>query len=83
VERTNNEVVAVPWGNYRSYITGGTGKFANATGYLDNFGMADFTHNTLVLRYRGPVCYAFVSGAGEIVPGFFLHAPVFGMKTVD
>jgi hypothetical protein len=51
-------IVAVPWGNYRSYITGGTGKFADATGYLDYFGMADFTQDTLVLRYRGQVCYA-------------------------
>jgi hypothetical protein len=41
-----------------SDITGGTGKFKNATGYLDYFGMADFHQNTLVLRYRGVVCYA-------------------------
>ncbi len=51
-------IVAVPWGNYRSNITGGTGKFNGATGYLDYFGMADFGQNTLVLRYRGQVCYA-------------------------
>ncbi len=51
-------IVAVPWGNYRSYISGGTGKFEGATGYLDYFGMADFYKNTLVLRYRGQVCYA-------------------------
>jgi hypothetical protein len=49
-------IVAVPWGNYRSYITGGTGKFAHATGYLDYLGMADFHQNTLVLRYRGKLC---------------------------
>jgi hypothetical protein len=41
-------IVAVPWGNYRSYISGGTGKFEGATGYLDYFGMADFYKNTLV-----------------------------------
>jgi hypothetical protein len=51
-------IVAVPWGNYRSDISGGTGKFAHATGHLDYFGMADFNQNTLVLRYRGEVCYA-------------------------
>jgi len=51
-------IVAVPWGNYRSNITGGTGKFNGATGYLDYFGMADFGQNTLVLRYQGKVCYA-------------------------
>lgn len=54
----DKNIVAVPWGNYRSDITGGTGKFNNATGYLDYFGMADFQQNTLVLRYRGEVCYA-------------------------
>lgn len=51
-------IVAVPWGNYRSYITGGTGKFSHATGYLDYFGIADFHQGTLVLRYRGQVCHA-------------------------
>ena len=51
-------IVAVPWGNYRSYITGGTGKFTHATGYLDYFGIADFHQGTLVLRYRGQVCNA-------------------------
>ena len=51
-------VVAVPWGNYRSNITGGTGKFKDAHGYLDYFGMADFEKYTLVLRYSGKVCYA-------------------------
>jgi hypothetical protein len=54
---TNTNIVSVLWGNYRSYIEGGTGKFANATGYLDYFGMADFSQETLVLRYRGQVCY--------------------------
>lgn len=53
-------IVAVPWGNYRSVISGGAGKFAGATGYLDYFGMADFNPKelTLVLRYKGVVCYA-------------------------
>jgi len=55
---SDKSIVAVPWGNYRSDISGGTGKFNNATGYLDYFGMADFQQNTLVLRYRGEVCYA-------------------------
>jgi hypothetical protein len=54
---SNTAIVAVPWGNYRSYVTGGTGKFNGATGYLDYFGMADFDQNTLVLRYRGEVCH--------------------------
>jgi hypothetical protein len=52
--------VAVPWGHYRSYILkGGTGKYTNASGYLDYFGLADFNPDklTLVLRYEGKVCY--------------------------
>jgi len=55
---SDKDIVEVPWGNYRSYIKGGTGKFNNATGYLEYFGIADFQQNTLVLRYRGEVCYA-------------------------
>jgi len=60
-------VVAVRWGHYRSVINGGTGKFDGARGYLDYFGLADFNATdpgtnqpglTLVLRYRGEVCYA-------------------------
>jgi hypothetical protein len=54
----NDAIVAVPWGHYSSTITGGTGKFEGATGSLNYFGMADFSQNTLVLRYRGEVCYA-------------------------
>ncbi len=58
----NRGIVAVPWGNYRVYIAGGTGKFEGATGYLDNFGMADFTQNTVVLRYRGRVPSFVIAG---------------------
>jgi len=54
----NPAIVAVPWGNYSSDINGGTGKFAEATGTINYFGMADFIKNTLVLRYSGTVCYA-------------------------
>jgi hypothetical protein len=50
-------VVAVLWGNYPVDIIGGTGKFKNATGRLEAFGLADFKALTLVLRYRGKVCY--------------------------
>jgi len=50
-------VVAVLWGNYSSDILGGTGKFKNATGRIDYFGIADFKELTLVLRYRGKVCH--------------------------
>lgn len=54
---TNTNIVAVPWGYYSSVIAGGTGKYTNATGTIYYFGMADFTRNTLVLRYSGSVCY--------------------------
>jgi hypothetical protein len=51
-------IVSVPWGNYIAYIIpGGTGKWANATGWITTFGMADFNALTLVLRYRGNVCF--------------------------
>lgn len=53
----NYAIVAVPWGNYSSDIAGGTGKFDGATGTIKYFGMADFSTNTLVLRYTGTVCY--------------------------
>jgi len=52
------EIVAVPWGNYRVYIEGGTGKFDGATGYIDAFGIADFKELTIVFRYKGQICYA-------------------------
>lgn len=55
---SDQAVVAVPWGYYGSDIDGGTGKFEGATGHLDYFGIADFNENTLVLRYKGWVCYA-------------------------
>jgi hypothetical protein len=55
---SNPYVLAVLWGGYRSVISGGTGKFEGATGYLDYFGLADFQALTLVLRYKGEVCYA-------------------------
>lgn len=53
----DRSIVGVPWGNYTSDISGGTGKFDGATGTISYFGMADFNKNTLVLRYSGNVCY--------------------------
>ena len=57
VATSDPNVVAVLWGNYSSDILGGTGKFTNATGKIDYFGIADFKERTLVLRYRGRVCH--------------------------
>jgi hypothetical protein len=42
---------------YPTHIVGGTGKFAGATGNLDNFGEADLQSGT-ALRYSGQVCFA-------------------------
>jgi hypothetical protein len=49
-------MVAVLYDNYKSEISGGTGKFKNATGVLKYLGAADFKENHLVLRYAGEVC---------------------------
>ena len=57
VATNDPNVVAVLWGNYASEIAGGTGKFKNATGNIEYFGIADFKQSTLVLRYRGKVCH--------------------------
>ena len=57
VATSDPNVVAVLWGNYSSDILGGTGKFKNATGRINYFGIADFNQLTLVLRYRGKVCH--------------------------
>jgi hypothetical protein len=42
---------------YHVKISGGTGKFAGATGELDNIGEADLVHGT-AFRYSGQVCFA-------------------------
>jgi hypothetical protein len=43
--------------SYKVTINGGTGKFAGATGELDNIGEADLVHGT-TFRYSGEVCFA-------------------------
>ncbi len=43
--------------SYPAHITGGTGKFAGATGDLTNIGEADLQAGT-VFRYSGQVCFA-------------------------
>jgi len=53
----DTNIVAVPWGHYSSDISGGTQKYAGATGTINYFGMADFSKSTLVLRYQGTVCH--------------------------
>lgn len=56
VPTNDPNVVAVLWGNYTSEVAGGTGKYKNARGKLEYFGIADFKESTLVLRYRGKIC---------------------------
>ena len=42
--------------SYPIHISGGTGKFAGATGDLENIGEADLVRNT-TFRYSGEVCF--------------------------
>lgn len=44
--------------SYPVQITGGTGKFAGATGEFDNIGAADLNTGRTVFRYSGHVCFA-------------------------
>lgn len=37
-------------------ITGGTGRFAGASGLLAIYGAVDLTHGQIILRYSGQVC---------------------------
>jgi stage V sporulation protein SpoVS len=43
--------------NYPVHLSGGTGKFAGATGDLSSIGEVDSNAGQLVLRYRGQVCF--------------------------
>ena len=43
---------------YPIHITGGTGKFAGATGDLTNIGEVDLGAKATVFRYSGQVCFA-------------------------
>lgn len=43
---------------YPVHITGGTGKFAGATGDLTNIGEVDLKAAATVFRYSGQVCFA-------------------------
>jgi hypothetical protein len=49
-------VVAITYDNYVAKITGGTGRYANATGTVKFTGTVDFNESHLVLRYTGEVC---------------------------
>ena len=42
---------------YKVSLSGGTGRFANATGKLSSIGEIDFATGHAVLRYSGTVCY--------------------------
>jgi len=43
---------------YPVHITGGTGKFAGATGDIKNIGEVDLSRQATVFRYSGQVCFA-------------------------
>jgi hypothetical protein len=55
-QTSKTNVVAITYDNYVAKVTGGTGRFANATGTLKFMGAVDFNVNHLVLRYSGEVC---------------------------
>lgn len=42
--------------SYPLHITGGTGRYAKATGDLTNIGAVDLAAGTTVFRYTGKVC---------------------------
>ncbi len=42
---------------YKVHLSGGTGRFAKATGNLSSIGEIDFATGHAVLRYSGTVCY--------------------------
>ena len=65
VATSDPNVVAVLWGHYLAYIVGGTGKYKNASGVIDCFGLGDFKENTIVLRYRGTVCFPQANSSGQ------------------
>ena len=44
--------------SYTVHLKGGTGRFAGATGNLDNIGEVDLATGQLVFRYSGRVCSA-------------------------
>lgn len=43
---------------YPVHISGGTGKFEDATGDVTNIGEVDLSRNATVFRYSGQVCFA-------------------------
>ena len=55
---SKDNVVAITYDNYIATVSGGTGRFANATGTIKFLGAVDFNVNHLVLRYAGQVCLA-------------------------
>lgn len=42
---------------YKAHLSGGTGRFTNATGDFTNIGEVDFNTGHGILRYSGTVCY--------------------------
>lgn len=47
---------------YPVHLSGGTGKYAHATGDFTNIGEADLNTGHIVLRYTGQICFANTSG---------------------
>jgi hypothetical protein len=52
-------------------LSGGTGRFAGATGSLTAFGAVDQTHGQIVLRYQGQICFQPNPGRAQGPQAFF------------
>ncbi|HKW19493.1 MAG TPA: hypothetical protein VJO35_18430 [Terriglobales bacterium] len=44
--------------DYKIHLSGGTGRFADASGHMTAIGEIDFNSGQVVLRYSGKVCHA-------------------------
>jgi len=44
--------------DYKITLSGGTGRFANATGQMNAIGEVDFSTGHAILRYSGQICYS-------------------------
>jgi hypothetical protein len=54
---THAGIYATGGDDYTATITGGTGRFAHATGQLSFSGVLDQNQGTVVLRYQGTICF--------------------------
>ena len=56
--RCGNSGICFRVGRVDLHISGGTGKFEDATGEVTNIGEVDLSKNATVFRYSSQVCFA-------------------------